>query len=283
MMKRTLRVNPATQTVKRIVSRRACRDVKGFIFLATTGRSGTLSFDEILKAVPHCVSLHEPEPIMNGEVLRRHNEGDDTLMEQVFREFKLPTIYKTAAGAHWYIESNHLFIKSFCEAAAREFGDRMQVLHITRDRHAVARSFLKRGSIPGTKWGNEWLGNYRAPLNQIDVADALDNDARFAHPYFKVLWYWYEIEARTLVFRARHPQIRVHDFQTESFNDADALHALCRDIFGNYDTKIVEQMVGTRAHASASAPELPPGVEQIEIDEFDALCQAQLQLLQRQI
>lgn len=280
MLKASWRNNAATQPLKKSLWKRRCRDVQGFIFLATTGRSGTLSFDEILKSLPGCVSLHEPGPIMNGEVLRRHNQGDDELMWQVWNGWKLPAIYKAAARARWYVESNHLFIKSFCHAAVEEFEGRLQVLHVVRHPHAVAASFLKRGSIPGTHWGDHWLGDYRAPRNLIQVTDVLDGDPHFAHPFFKVLWYWYEVEARTAQFRLDFSHVKVVDFATEEFNDANRLHELCETLFGPFPRAIVEAKVGTRAHASSAPCSVPDGLSDAQIAHFESLCQAQLRPLQ---
>src|SRR5579871_579549 len=71
--------------------------VKRFIFTATTGRSGTLTLSELFSStVPDCVSLHEPYPIMNEDVLRAASYGDEAEVDRVYSRVKSINILRTA-------------------------------------------------------------------------------------------------------------------------------------------------------------------------------------------
>lgn len=159
-----LKVNPVTAGVARAAGRFLCRSVQTYVFVATTGRSGTHTLQRLFKTVPSCVSLHEPHPVMNGEVLWGYNDGDDRSMRRTFKLRKLPHVYWAARNKRFYVEANHVLIKCFAEAAVDTFGDRLRVLRLRRDPNAVASSYLMRGCVPGTNnekrphlSGNEWL------------------------------------------------------------------------------------------------------------------------------
>jgi hypothetical protein len=57
-----------------------CINVKGYIFVASTGRSGTQSLSRIFAAAQKAICVHEPPPVM----LRRCPQGMDEA--QYFRE-----------------------------------------------------------------------------------------------------------------------------------------------------------------------------------------------------
>lgn len=263
---------PGINRVASAVGKIACCSVKGFIFTAGPGRSGTTSLARIFARVKRCAAYHEPSPRMNGMVLARYNDGDELFMRKFFKLKKLPVVYLKAAFRQWYVESNSQFIKCFSEAAADEFKNRLQVIHLIRDRHEVARSILARGNIPGTPEGNFWKQDYHAPRNIIKMAPVLDKDPRYAHDYFKCLWYWYETHARVEAFKKRYPSVPVHRIWTEELNDLDAVYALMMNIGIDVEKDHVSDIIGIRANKSRSVPVHPAGVDLDALMRFDNLC-----------
>src|SRR5579871_2289503 len=129
--------------------------VKRFIFTATTGRSGTLTLSELFSStVPDCVSLHEPYPIMNEDVLRAASYGDEAEVDRVYSRVKSINILRAALGRRYYLEANHLLVKTFLGQAYAEFGRRMAVIHLVRDPIEVAMSIYCLQHLPGTPYGN---------------------------------------------------------------------------------------------------------------------------------
>ncbi|MBF2074615.1 MAG: hypothetical protein IGS50_12755 [Synechococcales cyanobacterium C42_A2020_086] len=272
-----VRTSPPVQLVKRQVGRMMCRSVKSFVFVATTGRSGSKTLYHLCKSIPGCAAFHEPLPEMKGEILRAYNRNDEQTMLKFFKNFKLPAIYKAALDHRWYIETNHTFIKCFADAAVEEFGERLKVIHMVRDRHEVARSWFNRGSIPGKGARGAWLLDPFAPRNLIKFSEIVAQDHCFQHDYFKCLWYWYEIEARTAQFIQNHPQVPVLHLKTEELNEVDVILPLFQKLFVDFDQNnqnILVKQIGSRVNSSKKVPQPPDDIEQSKIDEFDMLCQA---------
>ena len=206
------------------------RDVtERFVFVATTGRSGTHTLARICARIPGCASFQEPTPNMNGPVLQAAAAGD---LEEVRRHYvaKSAAIRRAAAGSKYYVETNHQFIKVFAALAVEDFGDRLAVIHLQRPPLEVAASIFALGSWPGTESGNKWWLDPTAPTNLVQVSDVLRNDGPFAHPFYRALWYWHEIEARVDAFRQAYPRIPIATLKTDDLNDADRVSECLRKL-----------------------------------------------------
>src|SRR5215472_19248542 len=119
---RALKYSPPAAAVARCYYALRSRTVERLIFTATTGRSGTLTLTRIFAGIPGCRALHEPYPVMHDEALRAANYGDSAALDRFYRA-KSINILRAAAGYQYYLEANHLFIKTFVAHAVREFGD----------------------------------------------------------------------------------------------------------------------------------------------------------------
>lgn len=214
------------------------------IFTATTGRSGTKTLARLFSAVPSCRSLHEPWPEMSGAVLRAASYGETKLVREVFRRKKLVNILRAAAGHRYYFEANHCFVKTFAALAAEEFGDRLAVVHLVRPAIEVAMSIFQLREEPGTQVGNLWWLDYRAPSNRIQIADILDSDRTLAHPFYKALWYWYEIEARIAALQASLPRLKVVRFETRGLDEKEKVLRLFADLGIACDDRRIEPLIG---------------------------------------
>jgi hypothetical protein len=243
-----LKHNPLVAAIARPALWLGTRELEKVIFTATTGRSGTLALAKLFAAVPDCVALHEPPPIMNGPVLEAANFGDTALSDRVYRQIKAINIRRSAMGYRYYMEANHLFIKSFVGQAIDDFGVRLGVIHLVRPATEVATSIYRLQDYPGTERGNFWWLNHRAPANLIQVAQLLDSDGEFSHPYYKALWYWHEVEARIAALRLRVPQLNVVRFETGWLNDANKIYRLLDELGCEYDKGKIAPMVGVHAH-----------------------------------
>ncbi|HKD55216.1 MAG TPA: hypothetical protein VKB72_13455 [Steroidobacteraceae bacterium] len=232
------------------------RTVERLIFTATTGRSGTLTLSKAFAGIPGCCSLHEPSPVMNNEVLRAASFGNDPQLERFYRT-KLNHIMRAAAGHRYYLEANHLFIKTFIGHAAREFGNRMAVIHLVRPAIDVAMSIYRLQVLPGIGAGNRWWLDYRAPLNRIRIADALDGD-EFSHSFYKGLWYWFEIEARVEEWRRRLPGVPFVRFETGWLNDPERLVALASALGVAVDRRLIESQIGVRENEKTQEKLIAP-------------------------
>jgi hypothetical protein len=243
-----LKHHPVVAAVTSRVLRMRNRRLEKLIFTATTGRSGTLTLARLFSAVPGCVAVHEGHPIMHGPVLRAASYGDRRLVDQVYRRVKSVNILRAAAGNRYYVEANHLFIKTFIGNAIEDFGERVAIIHLFRPAVEVAKSIYCLRDYPGTERGNYWWLDYRAPTNLISIAHLLDAEGEFSHPFYRALWYWHEVEARIAAWRTRVPAINIARFETHWFNDASRVFALLDTLGVEYDRPTIAAMVGRREH-----------------------------------
>jgi hypothetical protein len=224
------------------------RGLEKVIFTATTGRSGTLSLAKLFAAVPGCRSVHEGHPVMNGSVLRAASYGDAALVNRVYRQVKSINILRAAVGYRYYLEANHLFIKTFIPNAIDEFGERLCVIHLVRPALEVATSIYQLRDCPGTERGNYWWLEYRAPTNLVQIAQILEADPEFSHPFYKALWYWHEVEARISAWRIRAPTLNITRFETGWLNDLERVCGLLDTLGMPHERSAIEAVVGRREH-----------------------------------
>ena len=255
-----LKHNPVVAALASQVLKVRTRGLEKLIFTATTGRSGTLTLAKLFNAVPGCIAVHEGHPIMNGSILRAATYGDHALVHRTYRQVKAVNILRAAAGHRYYLEANHLFIKTFIQYAAEDFGERLAIIHLVRPAIEVAMSIYCLGDQPGTERGNYWWLDYRAPSNLIPMADVLDSPTAFSHPFYKALWYWYEVEARIAAWQARMPTLKFVRFETRWFNDVEKAFKLLDELDIRYERAPIEAVIGTREHTKEHqkvVPKLP--------------------------
>jgi len=240
--------NTAVCTMRRQYYRMRCRKLKSVIFVATTGRSGTMTLADIFNQVPGCKAEHEPFPAMYDEVLKAKSTGDEDYVKKIYWQMKSLNLWRAAAGSEHYLESNHLFIKTYIEYAVKDFSDRVMIIHLIRDPVEVANSIYTLQQYPGTIEGDKWWLDYRARDNIISIANVLDNDPGFKHPFYKGLWYWYEIEERIKNWEMRLSNIRFIEFNTEDCNDRDKLLDLFKSLNIDFDIGILSKEARTQSN-----------------------------------
>lgn len=233
-------------------------DTKDFIFVATTGRSGTLTLVDIFNQLDNCIALHEPYPAMHADILHAAAYGDDKKVEEFYKIRKSINIRRRAAGYKHYVEANHLFIKTFISYAVKDFGSRIKVIHLVRDPVKVANSIYALQDQPGTKEGNNWWLDYKAPTNLISIATILDEHEEFKHPYYKALWYWYETEARIAQWKKDLPEVPFINFRTEDFNDEEKLSTLFQQLDIPVPPSFVHNVNNTKSHARTHQKKVLP-------------------------
>jgi len=243
--------NPVVAALALQILKLRTRGLEKLIFTATTGRSGTLTLAKLFSAVPGCIAVHESHPVMHGSVLKAASYGNHALVNRVYRQVKSVNILRAAAGHRYYLESNHLFIKTFIQNANDDFGERLAVIHLVRPAIEVAMSIYCLGDYPGTERGNYWWLEYQAPANLIPIAHILDSSGEFSHPFYKALWYWHEVEARISQWRARLPKLKFVRFETDWFNDANKVFELFDALDMRYERPPIEAVIGKREHTKS--------------------------------
>lgn len=263
---------PLVRHALRAVARATC---KGYVYVATTGHSGTTSLTEMFRGDPRCCGTHHTSVPMNGWAVSAYEHGELGVLREHLVRHKLPQVFRHAAGHRWYVETNHLFMKSFASLMPEFLRDRLKVIRLRRDPLLVATSLVTRGPIPGVNAdGFRWLGDYRAPSVRLPMADVLDGDPRFAHGFYKAVWHTYEIEARYREFRRDHPEVTCVEIGTTELNDREAIKRLVRELgMGEAHPGMLDR-VGTRANVGRKKRVIP--AEAVSAAAFVDLCEARL-------
>ncbi|MFT5249016.1 MAG: hypothetical protein ACI93P_000739 [bacterium] len=256
-MKELIKHNGITQLLNDLYLQYKTKDVDTYVFVATTGRSGSLSLTHLFSEVSDCISTHEPYPIMtNFEI--EENAGKKLSI------YKKKSIYikRAAQNNRIYIETNHLFIKNFYDLILNSFNmDKLKLIHLIRPCCEVALSFYSINSIPGkSERGKNYLLSPSRADNEINIPELLDLEGEFSHDFYKCLWYWYEIESRTKKCKLLFPQVKWFELKTKELNDRKQIEKLCCFIGVNFEE--VSTMVGVKKNLKKE--------EKINVVDFNA-------------
>jgi hypothetical protein len=228
-----------------------CRSVEAYIFVATTGRSGSESLSAILEAADNAVTFHEPYPIMYSDY--PENADKKAYFDEIFYKIKRINMKRAAAGHRYYAETNHQFIKNYFTQSVDYFGDKLRVIHMVRDPVRVASSFYSIDSVPGdTPQGKLYMLDPADDDNLIQINDILAGDPDFNHGFFRCLWYWYEIETRVKKYKSEFPNVIWSELGTEELNDKDALISMLNQLGVKFNADILERVVGSRKNPRKS-------------------------------
>ena len=227
---------------------------KKLIFVASTGRSGTGTLHKIFEALRNVRAFHEPVPLMHSRLMYEKNNEDARRAKKTYRRVKSTMIKLDNVGydCDYYIESNHMFIKSFIDYAFKEYGLNMEIIHLYRDPVLVAKSMYELDTIPGvTRLGNKWYLDYKAAGNLLQMRDVLDSE--LTHHFYKCLWYYYEVEERVKFYKNKYPQIKFHDIATEDLNNKEKVIALLEALEIEFDPAVLTETIGHKTNTKSSS------------------------------
>lgn len=158
--------------------------MRDIIFVISTGRCGTRWLArELVKELENATVFHEADPVCTIEGYS--SQIWDSKKDCIIRSFE--------SSRKFYVETNHMFVKTFMDDAIKDFGDRIKVIILERDIEEVAKSLIKINMIPGRSRGaRRWYLDPEADDNLVALPE--DNDL------VRCLWYCYEIKARAEKF-----------------------------------------------------------------------------------
>lgn len=251
--------SPVAGIYRHLLDKR-CRTIEAYIFVATTGRSGSKSLAKILEAADDAVAFHEPYPIMYSDFPEKADKK--AYFDRLFSTQKIINILRDASGHRYYAETNHQFIKNYFEQSVDYFGSKLRIIHMYRDPVEVASSFYSIGSIPGkTSEGKLYMLDPADNDNLIRINDLLTDSPDFAHDFFRCFWYWFEIEARIKKYKSDFPDLVWSEIATEELNDKDALVHMFGQLGIDYDREKLDHLAGarenTQRHRGQKASALP--------------------------
>lgn len=163
-----------------------------YIFSINTGRCGSAYVTDLFNYIEGVSSLHEPEPIMNGAMMRKFLRGNLSPMKRAMPE-KIKSIHQKKGAAEIYVETNHSFIKGFGWFISEYLpAEEIGVIILKRDIEQIVTSTMRVSSSPLDRIGRNWI--ITPPVNYHLVP----------FPYtYPLLRYYYFLTLRKTIFRPR--------------------------------------------------------------------------------
>jgi len=250
-IKQYLLFNRLSSWLMNIIYSLYSNNVTTYIFVATTGRSGSSSLNKIFDNLDGVASFHEPYPIMVNPI--KTNYKKILYFKKLFKYKKRIYIKKECKHKKIYFESNHMFIKNFSDEAVREFKNKVKVIHLVREPMHVAKSFIAIDSIPGkTETGIAYKLNPMHEDNLLSLKGVSLPENEIERNFCLCVWYWFEIQARAIAFQQKNPQIQFVSIRTEDLNDKIKLSSLF-DILGlKINSTILNEVVGIKENLKSS-------------------------------
>lgn len=267
--------NPVIVSIYNKILDYQCQNVQAYVFVATTGRSGTESLSRIFKAVEGSACFHEPYPIMFNDY-SPHTDIEQ-YFHDLFYKIKRINIKRASIGKTCYIETNHQFVKNFVSQAIACFRSKIRIVHLSRDPVRVATSLYAIDSIPGkTKRGKYYLSDPDDANNLIKMPELYNGNKEFEHDIYRCLWYWYEVEARIKKIKIKNQHILWHSIKTEDLNKMKSMADMFRNFGLPFNTSRLKSIIGIRSNKKSLEK-----VNKVEIGECEVMNERLLHLLNK--
>lgn len=193
-----------------------------YVFSVNPGRSGSKYLSALLSSVSGTAAFHEARPKMSGSILESAmKEGLERTRSQ--RLVKIAEIRHLLAesGALTYVETNHMFAKTFFDIALEELPPApVTVVILRRPWAKVMRSFLSLGYF--TDRNPMWINWMRVPEKEGPAEDSLHPE----DPMVAIAEYLLKLEQRSQDLQKWYPGIKFVDCDLETLQSRDGVQAL---------------------------------------------------------
>lgn len=199
---------------------------QGLIFCINSGRSGSGYLGNLLATAEKVAAFHEPEPTMSGKYL-------DMVMRAPLADSASQRMCKVRAirsqlaklPQDWtYVETNHMFIKTFFDVVMAAFSpDRLSIVILRRDLAKILYSFIRLGyfSDMNPVW-SDWMHRVpsaNSPFTPFMPYESMDS-------YDRAISYLIDIEARAVRFKENYPLVRIVETDLEDLQNREGVTAL---------------------------------------------------------
>jgi len=193
-----------------------------YVFSVNPGRSGSEYLSTLLSSVGETLAFHEAKPKMHGDFLESAmKEGLERTRSQ--RLVKIAEIRRLLeeSGASTYVETNHMFAKTFFDIALEELPPApVAVVILRRPWAKVMWSFLSLGYF--TDQNPVWIDWMRLPQKDGPAEDSLHPE----DPMVAVAEYLLKLEQRSQDIQNWYPDIRYVDCDLETLQSREGVQAL---------------------------------------------------------
>ena len=181
------------------------------IFVANSGRCGSLFMSEVFRKLTAFPSFHEPMPRCEGETLKCVNNSNWPFPNHVIQELKdkASQISNDSRNGN-YFESSQMFIKSYANTVLKAFYD-VYVIYLYRNPIEVTMSYYKKKSSQEKQWNSwhllsHWKNNILKTRGKLSF-------------YENCYWECMEIRERFLRIYWDHSAVDTFEFDFRKLND----------------------------------------------------------------
>ena len=212
-----------------------------YVFSVNPGRSGSEYLSALLSSVGGTVAFHEAKPNMSGAVLEAAMK-DGLRATRSQRLFKIHEIERLLeeSGAPTYVETNHMFAKTFFDIALEELPPApVAVVILRRSWAKVMRSFLSLGYF--TDRNPIWIDWMRVPQREGPGDTSLHPE----DPKVAVAEYLLRLEQRSQEIQDWYPDIEYVDCNLETLQSREGVQALFDRLGFEGELGDAEALIGT--------------------------------------
>ena len=183
------------------------------IFVASTGRCGTLFATEVFNLLTDIPAFHEPEPFCIGKVVEEINtkaklsNGIRKTLQQKVIQIEQDSVYGK------YMESNQMFIKCYADIVLDNFKD-VYCIYLYRNPIAVLLSYAVKCRNQELDW-----------FLQSHWAKNILRTERLGF-YENCLWQWLEVRERYYFLKPKFK--KTYEFDFRKINDLNEWYKLFR-------------------------------------------------------
>lgn len=199
------------------------------IFCINSGRCGSNYLAELLGTAEEVISHHEAEPTITGKYTKNINENnyDKSFSERWIKVEELKKYLNNLSPGQIYVDTSHVFIKTFFDVVVEEFKDNIEVIILRRNLVSVLKSFIELGyfSKKNLVWPN-WMSSPNAKTGAIKCIGK-DEELDL---YDLCIAYLIDIEARALRFQKDYPWVKTYEVYLENLNNFNIVQKLFADL-----------------------------------------------------
>jgi hypothetical protein len=218
-----------------------------YIFCINPGRSGSQYLAKLLGTAQNVVAFHEATPPMIGPFLKvvTYAQYSESYRERRIKVAAIKNIMKDYPSDYTYVETNHMFIKTFFDVACNEL-ENIRVIHLRRKFCDVLKSFIELQYF--TSFNSAWPDWMISPNAVTRAIEPIAED-HVMDSVHRTIAYLIDIEMRALRFQKQYPHVPVHIIDLESLNNPKSVDLFFYDLgleYGEGTKKLIGQRINER-------------------------------------
>lgn len=199
------------------------------VFSINSGRAGSQYLARLLSTGVRVTAFHEPEPTMSGKPLEMTN----ALPMQATRDVRrakndaIRAVLNRMQAGETYVETNHMFIKTFYDVVLEEFAAQTAVVVLRRELALVLKSFIEMGYFsPLNSVWEKWMSSPES----VNAALPLPMSYSEMDQYDRSIAYLLDIEARVTRFQQEYPNVPLYEARVETLSAVRPAASLFREL-----------------------------------------------------